>query len=210
MTNLILVRHGETVWHADNRYTGRTDVPLTDRGRTQARRLAEWSRCARLRAVVSSNLSRARETAQPSADVTGLPLLIEPRLREVDFGDAEGLTTEAMIQRFPDALAAFHADPAANPLPGGEDPKAAIERGLAALDQVRDEHPKDRVLVVTHTTLLRLLLCQLLGLPPSEYRRVFPSIRNCGRTELLLRNDRASLLEYNSPTDAATNLKDAR
>lgn len=201
MTNLILVRHGETTTHAENRYTGRTDVPLTDRGHAQAWLLAQWAARAGLDGVVSSNMGRARDTAQPCVDVADLELRIDPRLRELDFGAAEGLTTAQMQQQFPTLYAAFVEDPANNPLPDGEEPKKAVERGMAALHDICRAQASGRVLVVAHTTLIRLMLCRLLGLPLSEYRRVFPFIRNCGLTEVLIRGERVSLLEYNTPTD---------
>lgn len=201
MTHLVLVRHGETVWHAENRYTGSSDVPMTDRGRAQADRLARWAERAGLAAVYSSDLARTTETARPSADVTGLPLRTDPRLRELDFGDGEGLTAAEMGERFPDALAAFRADPAAHPLPGGESPAAAVERAGAALREIRAELPDGRVLVVGHSTLFRLLLCDLLGLPLGAYRRLFPLLRNCALTELLVDDGGAALLQYNTPTD---------
>lgn len=201
MTNLVLVRHGETVWHAENRYTGSTDIALTDRGRAQAWLLAQWAARAGLDAVYSSDLGRTRETAQPSAAAVEVELQVDARLRELDFGAGEGLTTAEMDERFPDALAAFRDDPAANPLPGGEQPATAVERGRAALKDICAEAPRGRVLVVGHGTLMRLLLCDLLGLPLGSYRRRFPFVRNCGVTELLVREDRVGLLQYNTPTD---------
>lgn len=201
MTNLVLVRHGETVWHAENRYTGSTDIALTDRGRAQAWLLSQWAARAGLDAVFSSDLGRARETAQPSAEAVGVRLRVEPRLRELDFGAGEGQTTAEMHEQFPDALAAFRADPAANPLPGGEKPAAAVERGVAALRDICAELPAGRVLVVAHGTLFRLLLCEFLGIPHGVYRNVFPVMRNCALTEVLVRDGRYSLLEFNTPSD---------
>lgn len=203
MTHLVLVRHGETVWHAENRYTGSSDVPMTDRGRAQAGMLARWAERAGLAAVYSSDLARTTETARPSADVAGLPLRTDPRLRELDFGDGEGLTAAEMGERFPDALAAFRDDPAGHPLPGGEAPERAVGRARAALHEICAELPDGRVLVVGHSTLFRLLLCDLLGLPLGAYRRLFPLLRNCALTELLVRDGQPALLQYNTPTDPA-------
>ena len=229
MTLLYLVRHGETPWHAENRYCGRTDLPLTDNGRRQAEALAGWA--ARLRgtaatagdaspdsagsdsaspeglaagevgggltAVYSSPLTRARETATAAAAAAGVPLEIDERLTELDFGEAEGLTSAEMRRRWPERRAAFEADPVAYPLPGGEDPRAAIVRGGAALAEIVAKHPYGTVLVVCHSTLLRLLTCQLTGIDPSRYRAEFPTVANTSGA--VLRHDGAAwtLLEFN-------------
>lgn len=198
---LLLVRHGETVWHAENRYAGASDVPLTRRGREQAEQLAAWAGTAGLAALWCSPLARARDTAAAVARATGLEPRVDPRLRELDFGEAEGLTVAEMEERWPDRVAAFRADPVANPLPGGEDPRGAADRGAACVQDVALAHPDGRVLVVTHTTLLRLVLCELLGLPLPEYRRLFPFVRNCALTELRLNAEVVSLLQFNVPVD---------
>ena len=199
MTNLVLVRHGETVWHAENRYAGVSDVALTSRGEEQAARLAAWARTAGLAAVWSSPLSRARRTAEACAG--DVPLEVDARLRELDFGEGEGLTSAEMTQRFPEARAAFLDDPAAHPLPGGEDPVAAANRFTECLQEIAADLPGGRVLVVAHSSAIRLALCRLIGVPLSEYRRLFPRLRNCALTEVRLRDGRVALLQFNTPPE---------
>ncbi|UBU11843.1 histidine phosphatase family protein [Nonomuraea gerenzanensis] len=231
MTDLVLVRHGETVWHAENRYAGLTDVELTPRGLAQAAQLAGWAAGAGLEAVWASPLSRARITAETAAKAvsrrghaagspttdpgshateattagaTGaaVPVRLDERLRELDFGQGDGLTSAEMKARFPEARAAFEADPAANPLPGGEDPHRAADRFVAALGDIAAAHLGGRVLVVAHTTAIRLALCRLIGVPLGEYRRLFPRLDNCALTELRLRDGQVAMLQYNSPIGA--------
>ncbi|WP_327106331.1 histidine phosphatase family protein [Nonomuraea glycinis] len=206
MTNLVLVRHGETVWHAENRYAGISDIELTPAGHEQAARLAAWAATAGLSGVWASTLSRSRITAAAGAAAAGVKLAVDVRLREVDFGKGEGLTAAEMRELFPEARAAFEADPGANPLPGGEDPALAADRFVAALRDiaatVSSTGPGERVLVVAHTTAIRLALCRLIGVPLGEYRRLFPKLDNCAITELRLRGDRAAILQYNSPIGA--------
>jgi len=199
VTHLVLVRHGQTEWHADNRYAGVSDVALTAQGVEQARQLAAWSASAGLDEIWCSTLSRAQLTARLCADSSGSPLHVDRRLRELDFGAAEGLTADDMQQRFPQALAAFHTDPVADHLPGGEDPEFAAARFTACLDDISRQHPDGRVLVVAHTTVIRLALCALIGVPLREYRRLFPSVRNCALTELSYSRGRAAVLEFNTP-----------
>lgn len=182
VTELVLVRHGETEWHAENRYAGRTDVALTERGLEQAGKLAGWAGDAGLAAVVCSPLSRARRTAESAAEAAGCPLVVEPELVEVDFGAGDGLTRAEMADRFPAALEAFLAAPASSPFPGGEQGADAVARARPVLDRVVADHPEGRVLVVAHQTLVRLLLCDYLGLPLDHYRAVFPRLDSTART----------------------------
>jgi broad specificity phosphatase PhoE len=200
MTRLVLVRHGQTLAHAENRYAGRTDVALTEEGIRQAQQLAAWARTATLAAVWSSPLERARLTAGPSAAMSGLPMQIDERLIEIDFGEGEGLTDREMHQRFRAKREAFIFDPAANPLPGGEDPHAAAVRGEAALRFIASMSPNARTLIVAHNTLFRLALCQMLELPLSRYRALFPKFDTCAITEIGLGDSGSvSLLSLNVP-----------
>ncbi|HEY0541579.1 MAG TPA: histidine phosphatase family protein [Actinoallomurus sp.] len=208
MTQLVLVRHGETEWHAENRYAGVSDIALTARGLEQAQHLAAWARTARLAAVWTSTLTRAQLTATPCAEAIGVRPHVDERLRELDFGHAEGLTSAEMHEQFPEALQAFRADPVTDHLPGGEDPTEAVRRFTGCLFELADRYPEDRILVVAHTTAIRLALCELIGVPLRDYRRIFPSLRNCGLTEISLTrppggSDRqAALLEFNTPIEA--------
>ena len=199
MTDLVLVRHGETIWHADNRYTGSSDIPLSSRGLAEGDELARWARTAGLSGVWASDLSRSQLTARPGAEAAGLDLRVDPRLREVDFGQGEGMTRAEMAQTIPDDFAAFQRDPVANHLPGGEDPRLAVERGLACLDEIAGTYPDGRVLVVCHSTLIRLMICSLLGVPLGDYRRVLPTVRNGYLNEIRIGNGRAALLSLNAP-----------
>lgn len=202
MTRLVLVRHGETVWHAENRYAGTSDIALTARGLDQAAQLGQWAAGAGLAAVWSSPLSRARQTAAVCAVAARHPLQVDPRLCELDFGEADGLTTREMQERFPEAVRAFHADPVGHHLPGGEDPAQAASRFTGCLAEITAAHPDGRVLVVAHTTAIRLALCALIGVPLGEYRRLFPFVRNCGITELQV-GAHVSVLQFNTPLEGA-------
>ena len=197
MSDLILARHGETLWHAENRYAGSTDVGLTDRGRAQSFALGRWAAGHPLAAVYSSDLSRAVITATPAAAARELALQIDPRLREVDFGQGEGRTTTEMREAFPDALAAFHRSPGQSPLPGGESGTAAVDRAWPALEQIAARHDGP-VLVVMHSTLMRLILCRVLDMNLDRYRTAFPSVRNVAHTTITL-GSAPALHGYNVP-----------
>lgn len=202
-TTLLLARHGRTVWHAENRYAGVSDVPLADEGRAQAEALGRWVAAHPVDAVWTSTLSRAVATAEPACRALGLTACREPALRECDFGVVEGRTLAEFAAEDPGAAEAFRADPVAYPFPGSEDPTAAATRGLAALRRIAAAHSGGRVLVVAHNTLLRLVLCRALSIPLGEYRRVFPRLRNAAVSELRLGEGEFALLSLNVPCGAA-------
>jgi broad specificity phosphatase PhoE len=201
VTRLALVRHGETTWNAENRYAGSTDIPLSKRGLEQAEQLANWASAFDLAAIWVSPLLRARETAAPSERVTGLTARVDSRLREIHFGRGEGLTNTEIQQSFPQAFAAFEADPVVHYLPGGEDPWDVALRAIECFKENETLHPGGRVLVVTHNTLIRVALCQLLGVPLSQYRTVFPTLANGALSEIGLQDGLVSLLKFNVPLE---------
>ncbi|MEU6380300.1 histidine phosphatase family protein [Streptomyces sp. NPDC046909] len=201
-TTLLLARHGQTVWHAENRYAGVSDVALTETGLAQARALGRWAAAHPVDAIWTSPVSRAVITAEPACEALGLTPYREPGLRECDFGVVEGRTLAEFAKENPEAAEAFRADPVAHPFPGAENPVEAAERGAAALHRIAAAHPGERVLVVAHNTLFRLVLCALLHIPLSDYRRVFPRLRNAAVTELhMAAPDSAALLSLNVPCE---------
>jgi broad specificity phosphatase PhoE len=209
MTNLVLVRHGESVWHAENRYTGRSDIALTEQGQHEAELLGHWASVTQLDAIWISDLARTYDTAVPSARATGLQPYIDTRLRELDFGDGEGHTKAELRKLFPNAWKAFLDNPADHPLPGGEDPYKAAERAVSCFRDIVQTYPEGKVLVVFHSTLLRLSLCKLLGIPLRNYRTTFSFVRNCALTEIKIQDDKTSLVMFNSPIEAHAALAQA-
>jgi probable phosphoglycerate mutase len=189
-TELLLTRHGETVWHHDNRYAGgSSDIDLTDRGHAQAHALGNWAKTQDIDGIVCSPVRRARETAAPVATALDLPVHVLDGLREVDFGVAEGRTMAELLASDPDIVHRFRGDPAAHPFPRSEPPAVAAARAVAALRGIAERWPGDRVLVVAHNTLLRLALCQLIGIPVTRYRQVFPRLDNTAITRVGLDPD---------------------
>jgi broad specificity phosphatase PhoE len=205
-TELTLVRHGRTIWHAENRYTGVSDVPLDETGRAQAVALAGWAARQHFDVLVCSPVPRALATAAPVAAAIGLEPEVVADLREVDFGIAEGRTLAELRVSDPAAAEAFVADPVTNPFPGAEPPAAAAERAVGALRGVAERHSGRSVLVIAHNTLLRLALCAWLGIPLARYRAVLPRLENTAATRLRVPADTAAppaLLALNVPTSPA-------
>lgn len=200
-TELILVRHGETVWHDAHRYDGSSDIALSERGVQQAEDLARWATQPQNRpdVLVSSELNRAWNTADAVAQATGLPHWSDAGLNEVDFGKGEGLTLDELYERYPDAAAAFEAAPARSPMPSGEPGAVATARALKVLGRAIAEQDGQTVMVVTHGTLMRLVMCTLFQIDPNLYRTVFPVVDYCALTRLSFEGEKASLLSFNVP-----------
>ncbi len=195
MTTIFLARHGRTAWSVAGLYTGVSDVELDEKGLRQAGMLASWAAKAELGEVVSSPLVRAVSTASGAAAAAGVRPRIDPRLREVDFGRAEGRRRSDLD---PEVVRRFEADPAAHPFPGGEDPVAAAVRVTGCLAELAGRG-SGRILVVAHNTILRLALCRLLGIPLADYRRRLPRIEHGSVTELGFGAEGAALRSLNVP-----------
>jgi broad specificity phosphatase PhoE len=156
---LICVRHGRTEWNAARRFQGHIDVPLDLTGRSQARTLAGYLRDERFDAAYTSDLSRARQTAEAILEKRDLEPVVEPRFREMAFGDWEGLTWPQIVERHPELGDAYEASPKFYTPAGGESFDAVCERVGAALADLRAAHPPGaRVLLVTHAGVIHALL----------------------------------------------------
>lgn len=192
---LLLWRHGRTEWNAAGRFQGQLDPPLDEVGRRQAR-VAAPHLAAPLpegTVVVSSDLVRAAETAVALTDVLGVPLRLDPRLREVGMGSWEGLTRQEVAERHPDQYADWLAG---RPISGrgGEDSADVPVRALAAVAEL-PEAPA--AVVVTHGGTSARVIEALLGLGP-EHRRVFGPLANCAWSELAEQSGRWRLLRHNT------------
>ncbi|GAA1555095.1 hypothetical protein GCM10009789_05680 [Kribbella sancticallisti] len=195
-TTVVLARHGRTEWHHGNRYTGSTDLPIDEVGRQQAQQLKDWATDFAPDALWSSPMLRARQTAQPTAEALGLTPRLDERLRELDFGSAEG----RMLSELPPAVSkAFELDPVGWHFPDGEDPAAAADRVHEAFHQIGREHQGQKVLVVAHNTLIRLLVCRVLRLELKEYRRLLPALGPAALVRLRWEDGTVGLEAFNTP-----------
>lgn len=154
VTQLVVLRHGETAWNVERRVQGQLDIPLNATGRWQAEKLALALADAGIQALYSSDLQRTLDTAAPLARLTGLPLQQDAQLRERHFGDWQGHTHDELAQRFPEQAQAWRRrDPDFGP-PGGETLAAFHARALAAYTRLARDHPGQRVAVFAHGGLL--------------------------------------------------------
>ena len=145
---MLVVRHGETTWNAEKRWQGRADSPLSALGIAQAR-VGGQGACDPFDVVVTSNLSRARDTGTIIAEALGASVTVEPDLAERDVGDWTGLTFDEIEEGWPGALAdGGHPD-------GWEADDDVAERAIGALERIAKANPGGRVLVITHGGLIR-------------------------------------------------------
>jgi broad specificity phosphatase PhoE len=179
VTTLLLARHGETDWNRDGRWQGQTDTPLNERGREQARALAAEVDGNGITAVYASDLARARETAAIVADRLGLPLHIDPRLRELHFGGWEGLTTPEIEELYPEEIERWRADDGSSAFAGGETYEQMGRRVVAALTDIAAAHPSADVLVILHGGPIRGLLAHASGVTYGEQRLLRAHLANC-------------------------------
>ena len=174
-TRLLLLRHGVTPLTLEKRFAGIGDPPLTPLGEERARRAAErlhdGERFGPIDVILASPLRRTRSTAEAAAKLVGVDVLPEPGFRELDFGLLEGLSFAEADERFPAELAAFLGSPDVAP-PGGETLTALAQRVGEARDRVTAAYPHQTVLVVTHVTPIKALVCQALGAPLSAVNRM--------------------------------------
>jgi 2,3-bisphosphoglycerate-dependent phosphoglycerate mutase len=172
-TEIILVRHGETVWNAEGRIQGHLDTPLNTVGLTQAAALGARFKAEPIQAIYSSDLDRAYRTAQPIAAHDNRIIQLEPRLRERLLGVLEGLTRDEAMDRQPLAWGTFKSRRPDEPLEGGESLRAFFDRITDFLSEICERHRGERVLLVTHGGVLDAAYRQAVGIPLDEPRN-FP------------------------------------
>jgi glucosyl-3-phosphoglycerate phosphatase len=199
----VLWRHGQTVWNAEHRFQGQTDIDLDETGVAQAERAARLLAALRPTAIFSSDLRRAAATAAPLARLTGLQVSYDKDLRERSGGLWEGLNDAEIRERFPDAYAAW--DP-----PEGETSAAVAQRAGTAMERIAEAAaPGSRVVVVSHGAAIRLGMSALLGLPEESFGVLGP-LANCSWSVIEQRRARWRLLEHNAGTLPEPTLGDDR
>jgi ribonuclease H / adenosylcobalamin/alpha-ribazole phosphatase len=171
-TTTLLLRHGQTPLSTERRFAGRSDIPLTDIGQRQAAaaaaRLAERGG---INVIVTSPLRRTRRTAEAVAEATGAPVVVEDDLVETDFGTWEGLSFAEAGAQDPDHLKAWLGGADVAP-PDGESFAAAGRRVLGALDRLLAAYPEQTLLIVSHVTPIKTILCRALLAPPAALFRI--------------------------------------
>lgn len=182
-TTFIFVRHGETDWNREGRWQGQADIPLNAVGRAQAERMAgELAGRYHLNAIYASDLSRAYETALALSKASGAPVYTDPRLREVDHGQWEGMRAADIRVAYADIYQRRTLDPWSVPSPGGETATQVRERMTAALRDIAARHPGGTVAVVAHAFVLAVARVHVTGEPRERLWDLIPE--NCAPVQV--------------------------
>jgi broad specificity phosphatase PhoE len=185
---LVLVRHGQSTWNKEHRIQGQLDPPLSLEGLRQAGLLGERLAGRRFAGFYTSDLKRAFETAQAIESFVGVQPEVMPSLREIYLGEWEGLRTEDIAERFPEAWTAWVEEPDWDVVPGGEGAAVFEARVTGGLDDIFKRHEHGDVLVVTHGGVIQVALHRVVGRPS---RGLFPfKIQNASISLLEKRNGR--------------------
>jgi probable phosphoglycerate mutase len=197
-TNIVLIRHGETAWNAERRLQGHIDIPLNPEGQRQADALAAALAGEQLDAIVASDLQRALQTAAAVAAARGLPVQVDPALRERCFGGFEGLLYAEIEQRFPAEFAAWQARDVDAAMPRGERIAETFrrfyERSLGAILGWAESHPGQTIVLVAHGGVLECAYRAALELP-LETPRTFP-VLNASINRFAVDNGKLRLLSW--------------
>lgn len=173
MTQIILVRHGQTEWNRVERFRGRADVLLNQTGLAQAeltgRRIAaEWQPSA----IYAGPLSRTLRTAEAIGRCCHLPVEVEQRLVDIDYGEWQGLTPDEVRGRWPEALSAWYETPHIARIPNGETLDQLRTRAMSAVNDLVARHLDQTIVLVSHTVVNRIILLGVLGLGNDRFWRL--------------------------------------
>lgn len=184
------------------RYQGHTDIPLNEKGLVQAQGLARRLMSERITAVYSSDLRRAKATADAVAEAHGLNVQADRSLREINFGAWEGLTREQISQRYPELSHQWWSNPVTTRLPDGETLADVADRAVASLYGMAQRHQGETIVVASHGGTIRAAIGSLIHMDLNQYWRLrqdnaalnLVEIQGIDRSVLLLFNDTGHLI----------------
>lgn len=190
MAQIILVRHGEVAGNTGDKmaFVGWGDLELTENGVRQSHAVAEFISAENVSAVYSSDLQRARITAERIAEKQGLNVTVDPDLREVNYGAWENLGEEELLANWREQWQARQNDPWNVAPPDGECYAQMWSRFFPKWEQIVERHKNQTAVLVGHNGLIRILICHLLGAPFENFKRVHVS--NCGVSRVDIEADK--------------------
>ena len=163
-TEIILIRHGETEWNSQLRMQGHSNSALSEVGRGQIQALGEWMGNVSFDHIYSSDSLRARQTAEAITQYSGDTLQFDQRIREKNLGVFEGLTSIEAMERHPGIYRLFKTGGANYVIDEGESTQQVLDRALEFIEEIRLRHSEQRVVMVTHGGVVRVLMKHTLGL----------------------------------------------
>jgi len=195
MTKILLVRHGQSKANLEEIFVGHTDATLSDKGKIQAEKTAEFVVSNyNVEKIYSSDLSRAYETAKPIAEKLGKEIIADKNLREIYGGEWEGIPFADMPKKHPEECKIWLFDIGNATCPGGESVKELQKRAGEAIEKIAKENEGKTVVVATHATVVRVLYCLYSGISADEMKNV-PWVSNASVTELSYENGKITVLK---------------
>jgi broad specificity phosphatase PhoE len=173
---LHLIRHGETDWNVEQRCQGFSDIELNATGRRQAEAAAKHLSRTKVEAIYSSTLKRAHETAQIIARYHDARVQATDALRELNQGEFEGLALTELVANHADFLERWFREPADLKVPGGESLRDVQNRAWSALEEIVEKHSDGDVVVVGHNLCNMALLCRIMKIDLSDFRRIHQDV----------------------------------
>jgi len=195
VTEIILVRHGETAWNVKEVFRGRIDVGLNDTGLKQAELLGKHLADIKIEAVYSSPLKRSLQTAEEIASHHALEVLIEEGLNDLDFGDWQGLTRTEVREKYEASYNDWLNRPEEVRMPGGESLGDVWDRAMPVINKIVEEDSRT-VVLASHRVIHKVLICALLGLDRSHFWNI--KLDTCGMTTFTYENGKFILDEHNN------------
>jgi len=195
MTDIVLVRHGETEFNREGVFRGRVDVGLNDAGRRQASAAAEALAREPIAAVYSSPLSRALDTARPIASRHGVEPVIDEAFQNIDLGEWQGAKKETVRLEQPEAWALWTTEPEQLRIPGGETLAEVRARAFPRLSELAVKHDGERIAIVSHRSVIRVLAGAVLGMTDGYFWRFY--MDNAGFSILRLNGTGYVIVQWN-------------
>lgn len=195
MMRLILVRHGQTEWNREYRVQGQADPPLNEMGRAQAEAIAGVLKREPIQAIYSSPLSRALETAHTINRFHAVEVIPHEGLKELNVGETDGTYFPDMPTRYPDFFALWKADAASVRWPGGETLPELQDRVWRAVSEIIAQRMEGPIVITSHLFALASLLCKVLDLRLSNFRKLNLSVGSISEIEIV--RDEYRLIRFN-------------
>lgn len=172
-TRVYLIRHGETEWNQNTPgYCGWSDIALNQKGIQQAEALGKRFAGDPIQAVISSDLIRAQRTAETIAATAGVEVTADPRFRELNYAEWEGKSPEDLRAEDPDRYRAWLENPSEYAPRGGETLDDLLDRSAPAVQEWAERYASQAIVVVSHKTTVRVLVCWAMGVPLNTIRRI--------------------------------------
>jgi len=172
MTRIIFVRHGETLWNDMGKYQGHTDIPLSMVGFEQAYKVAKRLKSEEITTIYSSDLKRAKQTAEIIALEHNLSVITKPEFREINFGVWEGKTFSEVKKQYPELLNIWLSEPENLYIPQGETFSQMLKRAWTGLIDVLNNHKSETITIVAHGGTIGAIICNILEIKLNNLWRI--------------------------------------